>query len=130
MTVYISGPITGKRNGNRKAFEKAAEKLEKEFENHEEGQFRIISPLEIADAVNQNFDEMRRIRVNFRKPEWADYMRACIKRLCDATNVFFIKGWQESKGALLERHIAEALGIPCAETIEELKASDEALFWR
>lgn len=120
MTVYLSGPITGKRNNNRRAFEKAQEKLEKAF-GYEDGKFRIVSPVKIGEMVDLNFAEMNRILTRAKKPKWEDYMRACIKRLCDASHVYFLKGWQKSKGAVLERYIAEALGIPCAETIEELQ---------
>jgi hypothetical protein len=50
-------------------------------------------------------------------------MKLCIPELCTATHVLFIKGWKQSKGAALERHIAEALGIPCVETVDGLKAA-------
>ncbi|GHU13003.1 hypothetical protein FACS1894161_2410 [Spirochaetia bacterium] len=129
MTVYISGPITGKRNGNRKAFEKAQEKLEKEF-GYEEGKFRIISPVKIGETVNQNFEDTRLWLGKAIKPQWEDYMKACIKRLMDATHVFFLKGWDKSRGAVLERKIAEGLNIPCAETIEELKNSKGVDTWK
>jgi hypothetical protein len=32
-----------------------------------------------------------------------------------------LKGWEESRGAALERHIAETLDIPCVESIDALK---------
>jgi hypothetical protein len=120
MTVYISGPITGKRNGNRRAFEKALEKLEKEF-GYGKGAFRVITPMKIAETVEANFADMNRILNKSKKPQWEDYMKSCIKRLCDSTHVFFLKGWEKSRGAVLERHIAESLGIVCAESITELQ---------
>jgi hypothetical protein len=119
MTVYISGPVTGKRNNNRKAFEKAQAKLEKTF-GFEGDAFRIISPMKIAETVEMNFSDMNRILRKAKKPEWADYMKSCIKRLCDSSHVFFLKGWEKSRGAVLERHIAESLGLICVESIEEL----------
>jgi hypothetical protein len=107
--IYISGPISGMRNNNRRNFEKAAKKLADTFTD-----CRVISPMQIGLAVES--DQKRP-----EKPEWADYMRGCVKSLMDATHVYFIKGWQKSRGALLERNIAEGLEIPCAESIEELK---------
>jgi hypothetical protein len=129
MTVYISGPITGKRNRNRRAFEKAQGKLEKNF-CHDDGKFRIISPVKIAESVELNFSDMNGILARQRKPQWEDYMRACIKRLCDSTHVYFLKGWEKSRGALLERKIAEELNIPCVESIEELKNMEGGESWR
>lgn len=120
IAVYISGPITGKRNNNRRAFEKAYEKIEKTF-GYEDGTFRIITPVKIAETVEFNLAEINRILLGKKKPAWEDYMRACIKRLCDATHAYFIKGRQASRGSVLERHIAEAPGIPCADSIDALK---------
>jgi hypothetical protein len=128
MTIYISGPITGKRNNNRRAFEKAHEKLEKTF-GYEDGKFRIISPIKIAETVDLNFSDTNKVLSKHKTPKWEDYMRACIKRLCDATHVYFLKGWEKSKGAVLERKIAEGLGIPCAENIEELKMATGMESW-
>jgi hypothetical protein len=108
MIIYISGPVTGIRNNNRRNFEKARKKLEDAFFDS-----RIISPLQIA--------LMAELDQKHTKPQWADYMRACIKALMDATHVYFIKGWEKSRGAILERQIAEGLDIPCAESIEDLK---------
>jgi hypothetical protein len=121
MTViYLSGPITGKRDNNRRAFIKAAERLEK-YIGPENDSFRIVSPIKIAQAVDLNFSDLSRVLSRPQKPKWEDYMRACIKRLCEATHVYFLKGWEKSRGACLERCIAKGLGIPCLETIEELK---------
>jgi hypothetical protein len=121
MTViYLSGPITGKRDNNRRAFIKAAERLEK-YMGPENDSFRIISPIKIAEIVDLNFSDLSRILSKPQKPKWEDYMRACIKRLCEATHVYFLKGWEKSRGSCLERYIAEGLGISRLETIEELK---------
>jgi hypothetical protein len=128
MTVYISGPITGKRNKNRRAFEKAQEKLERIFGNTE-GKFRIISPVKIAEDVETNFSDLNKIGIQA-LAKWEDYMKACIKRLCDATHVYFLKDWEKSRGATLERQIAEGLGIPCADSIEALKAMEGTETWK
>jgi tRNA U54 and U55 pseudouridine synthase Pus10 len=123
MTVYISGPMTGMRNFNHKAFEKAREKLEKAFSPGES--IQIISPVKIAEIVNANFADMNRILCRAKKPQWEDYMKACIKRLPEANFVLLLKGWQNSRGAMLEVNIADELKIPHAESIEELKQKIE-----
>jgi hypothetical protein len=122
MTVYISGPMTGIRDYNRRAFEKAHKKLEKAFPP---GSIHIISPVKIAEIVNANFTDMNRILCRAKKPQWEDYMKACIKRLPEANFVFQLRGWQNSRGARLEAIIANELGIPRAESIEELKQEIE-----
>ena len=43
--------------------------------------------------------------------EWSDYMRRDIKQLCDCDYIYFIKGWENSKGCCLENSIAFQLGI-------------------
>jgi tRNA U54 and U55 pseudouridine synthase Pus10 len=118
MIIYISGPMTGIRNYNRRAFEKAHEKLEKAFSPES---IQIISPVKIAETVNTNFADMNRILCKAKKPQWEDYMKACIKRLPEAHCMLLLKGWQDSRGARLEAIIADELGICRAESIEELK---------
>jgi hypothetical protein len=110
--------MTGIQNYNRRAFEKAREKLEKAFSP---GSIQIISPVKIAEIVNMNFRTMNRILCRAKKPQWEDYMKACIKRLPEANFVFLLEGWLYSRGAMLEVYIAEELGITHVESIEELK---------
>jgi hypothetical protein len=120
MIVYLSGPISGKRDGNRRAFEKAIKKISEAFLTL--GEIEIINPQDISKKVDLHFSEINRKRLlHTIKPEWSDYMRLCIARLCTADCVYFLKDWQKSKGASLEHHIADSLDIPCVESAEELK---------
>ena len=41
--------------------------------------------------------------------EWCTCMRNDIKALCDCDAIFMLRGWENSKGATLERHVAEQL---------------------
>lgn len=43
---------------------------------------------------------------------WADYLRHDIKLVADADMIATLEGWQNSRGAVLEVHIAHALGMP------------------
>jgi hypothetical protein len=80
--------------------------------------YLIFNPNKLAEIVDLKFTGINpRI-----KPQWSDYMRYCISRLTESDCVFFIKGWDKSKGAMLERQIAEAIGIPCVESVEDLIA--------
>jgi hypothetical protein len=67
--------------------------------------YEIINPIRIAREVDY---EKRFCRF---LPKWEDYMRACIRELCRATNIIFLPESEKSKGAKMERTIAEKLGI-------------------
>lgn len=43
--------------------------------------------------------------------DWHEYLRADIKALCDCTTLVLLPGWQHSKGAHLELHIAHRLAL-------------------
>jgi hypothetical protein len=96
MKVYISGPVTGMPDNNKAAFEA----VEKELRSLPG--VKTVNPLRIAEEVRRG--------ARF-EPEWEDYMRDCIRELCRATHITFLPGWENSKGARLEKQIADALGI-------------------
>jgi hypothetical protein len=116
MTVYISGAVTGKPNNNKPAFQCVYTWIGDTGRRYGKEKVRIINPLHVAARIRKSFEAQGR-----GEPEWADYMRACIKKLCDATCVYFLEDWAQSKGASLERHIAKRLNIPCADSMDELK---------
>lgn len=89
--VYLSGPMSGKPDFNFPAFYAAAEKLRAEGYN-------VINPAEM-DAADP-------------KPlAWEDYLRRDIRVLLDCQAIALLPGWRGSKGASLEHHIAEQLGM-------------------
>ena len=91
MKVYISGKITGMPMDEvEKLFEKAEREMRKCFDD-------VLSPLWIP--VNQN------------NPEWRHYMIEDIKVLVDCDAIYMISNWKESRGAILEHHIAKELGM-------------------
>jgi hypothetical protein len=49
---------------------------------------------------------------------WSECMRADIKALCDCDAIALLPGWRDSRGATLEQHIAERLGMCCFEVAE------------
>lgn len=87
--VYISGPITGIAFGNRFAFMCARCGLE-------------LCGYEVVDPSDVKLDD---------DATWADYMRADLKLLLDCDYIYMLEGWEDSKGARLERELAERLGI-------------------
>ena len=87
--VYVSGPMTGLPDLNFPAFNAAAASLRAMG-------FDVANPAEI------NADP---------HAEWQQCMRADIKALCDCDVIALMPGWENSKGAHLEVHIAHRLGL-------------------
>lgn len=87
--VYISGPITGVDFGNHFAFSSARAVLE-------------LCGYEAVDPSEVQLDD---------EATWADYMKADLKLLLDCDFIYMLEGWEDSKGARLERELAENLGI-------------------
>ena len=90
MVIYISGKITG-TDDYMERFDDAECKLK--------GQgWRVINPA----------------RKNARFPagtSWETYMRASIRLLSRADAIYLLRGWRQSRGAVLEHQIAVALGM-------------------
>lgn len=87
--VYIAGPMSGIPDLNFPAFHAAAAKLR-------ELGFDVINPAEINTDPSAG---------------WAACMRADIAQLVTCDAIALLPGWQKSRGASLEHHIAVALGM-------------------
>lgn len=97
MKVYISGPITGLPYEEvEKAFNEAETRLQ------EQG-YEVVNPL------NNGLP---------RESTWNEHMRADLKLLLDCDAIYLLKGYQNSKGAMIEYDLARILHF---ETIEQLK---------
>lgn len=93
MKIYISGQITGLFIEEAKKQFKEAEVLLKE-KGHE-----VINPFNIIPD-NPN-------------PKWEDYMLADIKELFSCEAIYLLSNWYLSKGARIEKHIAEEMNFKC-----------------
>ena len=89
MRVYLSGPMTGLPELNFPAFHAAA------FALREKG-LDVVNPAEINPDAGMT---------------WEQCMRADIKALCDCDALAMLPGWERSKGAHLEVHVAHRLGM-------------------
>lgn len=89
LRCYIAGPMTGYPGMNFDAFHAAAKKLRAQG-------WIVVNPAEINDDVNADRIEC---------------LRADITALATCSAVAFLPGWDRSKGALLESHIADELDL-------------------
>ena len=89
MRVYISGPMTGIPDLNFPAFNMAAAMLRK-------AGIETVNPAEINPDSAMS---------------WEQCMRADIKALCDCDALAMLPGWEKSRGAHLEVHLAHRLGM-------------------
>jgi hypothetical protein len=114
MKIYISGPITGIKDRNKYVFQDKQSEIAAIFNTLKKEKVKIINPVKLGFKLDKEFNKLGKI------PAWEDYMKICIKELCDSTLIYLLPGWGLSNGAIFEKHIANKLKIPCAETREEL----------
>lgn len=88
-TIYISGPISGYDTEERKLAFKEATRVA--------GKMGYVS-------VNPMEDQEDGLT-------WAEYMRRDIKALMDCDAILMMPGWEQSRGAKLEKDIAERIGM-------------------
>jgi hypothetical protein len=89
MKIYLSGPMTGLPDFNRPAFNAMAKLfIERGYD--------VVNPVDngLTDSA-----------------KWEEHMRAAIKALMDCTHIVMLPGYEKSRGAMLEMHIARALGL-------------------
>ena len=91
MIAYLSGPMTGLPDLNYPAFEAAAERLRSQG-------VQVISPHEITPPGAGPWS-------------WAQHMRVDLAALLTADVIVMLPGWEGSRGARLEKAVAEALGL-------------------
>jgi Domain of unknown function (DUF4406) len=95
--LYVAGPMTGIPHANYPAFHAASKQLR-------DVGYAVLNPAEnYAGHIGLTH---------------ADYMRLDIQMVLLVDGVAVLPGWRESKGASLEVHIADTLGIQ-VQTIEE-----------
>lgn len=88
--IYICGPMTGLPQHNHPVFNRAA------FELATRG-YQVFNPAENGLPVHA---------------EWSTHMRVDIVQMMHCHAIATLPGWENSKGAQLEVHIAQALGMP------------------
>lgn len=88
MRVYLSGPMAGLPEHNFPAFHAHAKKLR-------EAGYDVVNPAEIDNAGKT----------------WEGCLRADLREMCTCDAIALMPGWETSKGANLELHVAHRLGM-------------------
>lgn len=91
ITLYIAGPMTGLPELNFPAFFEAEQELKT-------AGFAVLNPADRAGRTSG----MR----------WSWYLRRGVQDVCDADGVAVLDGWEKSRGACLEIHVARGLSMP------------------
>lgn len=86
--LYVAGPMSGLPDLNYPAFNEAAARL------------RSVGHVVENPAENPE------------QTSWADYMRLSIRQVSEVDGIALLPGWENSRGAKLEVHIAKELGLP------------------
>lgn len=89
MKLYIAGPVSDMPDDNAPAFAAAAKALRA-------AGYEVVSPLEVCTEKGL---------------PWATYMKRDIPELLKCDAVALLSGYNDSKGARLETHIAVELGM-------------------
>lgn len=103
-SVYIAGPMTGIPMWNFPAF------FDAEHQLLELG-YAVRNP---AHNDGKNVEEAMASAGTPDKPNypWSYYMKRDLPHVMNSDMVCLLPGWQNSKGARLEVHVAQALGLP------------------
>lgn len=88
MILYVSGPMTGLPEYNYPAFFEAVNELEAMG-------YTVVNP---ARGMVEGWT-------------WEDYARRGVQDVCGVEGVALLPGWEASKGAQLEVHVAKALNL-------------------
>lgn len=103
MRVYIAGPMAGIPQHNFPAFAAAAVKLI-------EAGHQPVSP---ADGVDPDIAEIAEMMgMQYRETKmYKNFLRLDLKLVLDCDAIQLLEGWEKSRGAQLEVHVARAVGI-------------------
>lgn len=90
MKVYISGKVTGTTDYMTRFGDAEARLIQKGY--------TVLNPV----AVTQNLPQ---------DTTWQGYMAIALAMLLQADAIYMLSGWETSKGAAVERAVADSLGL-------------------
>ena len=95
MKIYLSGKITGL---DKEVYTRQFERAETFYKT---SGFDVINPVKIGEEIlKQN-----------PSATWEDFMQKDLEALKTCTHIVLLEGWEESKGAKMEKAEAEKLGL-------------------
>ena len=95
MRIYLSGKITGL---DKEVYTRQFARAETFYKT---SGFEVMNPVKIGEEILK------------RNPSatWEDFMAEDIKALESCTHIALLEGWEESKGAKMEKAEAEKMGL-------------------
>jgi hypothetical protein len=94
--IYISGPISNMQNLNREAFEQEAERIRAMGD-------APVNPHDISEGIEET--------TMTEQEKWRAYMVNDIRALLTCDAIHLLPGWENSRGAVIEEIVAEAMNI-------------------
>ena len=78
--------------------------------------FKLCFSVAAFTLVFRGYEPVNPASIDFGPDEtknatWEDYMRVCLPMLATCDYIYLLPGWEDSRGARLEKQIADALGI-------------------
>lgn len=101
--IYVAGPMSGKPDLNFTLFNSEAARLRALG-------YEVINPAEINGGESE-LAQCKVMTAQQLKEHWRRCMVADITQMVTCDGVALLPGWQHSKGASLEAHIAQELGL-------------------
>ena len=95
MRIYLSGKITGREKEDYTRQFARAESF------YKTGGFDVVNPVKIGEVILKNNPNAK----------WEDFMKEDLKALRTCTHIVLLEGWEESKGAKMEKAEAEKMGL-------------------
>lgn len=95
MRIYLSGKITGREKEDYTRQFARAESF------YKAGGFDVVNPVTIGEVILKNNP----------KAKWEDFMQKDLEALKTCTHIALLEGWEESKGAKMEKAEAEKMGL-------------------
>lgn len=96
--IYIAGKITGVKNYNKDEFYCMEACL-------------LSRDIPVFNPLRNSFEIAKKRGVPIEQLSREEIIRINIKELLQCSNIIMLRGWDNSRGAILEREIAEETGI-------------------
>lgn len=103
VCLYIAGPMSGLPDFNYPAFNEAEGQLRA-------ASFEVENPARNPEPSPEHDDD-----------QWRGYMRMALRQLALCDGVALLPGWKASRGANIEKRLAEDLGLPAKPLSEWLR---------